>query len=175
MSDISRDIPPSKGQDREIVSDSLLDLMLRDALTSLDDIPEPTAEELAALDAMEGDDALGPLPSAPMPAPAPKPTPQMEEPKFLSLERLDLQTATDDEDEDLLGEDDFLDELVEEFDDVDADDEGASGGGYDLDDDDIEHYQDLYGEDGDIIPSFREGEIEEDDDEATGAFYHGLR
>ena len=169
------DVPPLAGA-------SLLDMLkLRDALTELDDIPEPTPEDLAAMDDLDLE-----LEDEPQPLPKPQArTPSalallaaMEEPELVSLESLDQPDAIGELDDELEDEgddeDDFVDDLLENYADMDVDDASLHDEGYDLDDDDIENFQDLYGEDGVIIPSFREGELD-DDDESDVAAYDDLR
>lgn len=164
--------PPEKRDEEESLVSSLLDLMMGDALADLDDIEEPSAADLAALDGAE-------LADEPLELPAPIQPPlsllnTLEEPEMVSLEGLDDRDKLETIDEDLLEEDDLLDDLLENYADLDLDDDELEDEGYDLDDDDIDHYQDLYGEDGDIIPSFREGETD-DEDESDIAFYDDLR
>ncbi|MCY4073393.1 MAG: hypothetical protein OXG60_19045 [Chloroflexi bacterium] len=165
------EVPDKRGEEDNIVS-TLLDLMMGDALADLDDIEEPSAAELAALDEIEAEDEPYELPEAIKPPLSLPNTP--EEPEMVSLEGLDDADDIETTEEDLLEEDDLLDGLLDNYADLDLDDDELEDEGYDLDDDDIDHYQDLYGEDGDIIPSFREGETD-DEDESDIAYYDDLR
>ncbi len=164
---------------------SLMNAMLRLASESLDHIEEPTAEDLAAIDAMdELDDALNLdviAPKAPQSLPefeaALSLLEQLEEPELVSLESLDdaepdaaLNEDLDDVDELL----DDVDSLIDEYVDLDLEDDDLDDEGYDLDDDDDGSYRDLYGEDDAIIPSFREGEFAEEEDGDTD-YYNELR
>ena len=164
--------PPEKREEEESIASNLLNLLMADALADLDDIAEPSAAELAALDEMEAEDAPLEPPEAKQPPLALLNT--LEEPEMVSLEGLDDTDVLTSIDEESLEEDDPLDDLLENYADIDVDDDELEDEGYDLDDDDIENYQDLYGEDGDIIPSFREGETD-DEDESNIAYYDDLR
>ncbi len=167
--------PPDQRAEEDSIMPSLMGLAMGDALADLDDIEEPSAAELAALDAMAAEDTPLELPEAIQPPLSMLNT--LEKPELVSLEGLD-----DDDDiekietieEDLLEEDDLLEDLLDNYADQDLDDDDIEDEGYDLDDDDIDHYQDLYGDDGDIIPSFREGETD-DEDESDIAYYDDLR
>ena len=163
---------PDKPGDEDSIASTLLELMMGDALANLDDIEEPSAAELAALDEMEAEDEPVELPEVIQPPLSMLNT--LEEPEMVSLEGLDDADESETAEEDLLEEDDLLDDLLDNFADLDLDDDELEDEGYDLDDDDIDHYQDLYGEDGDIIPSFREGETD-DEDEGNIAYYDDLR
>ena len=68
----------------------------------------------------------------------------------------------------------MFESLIEDFIDVDIDDDELEDEGYDLDDDDYGNYRDLYGDDDSIIPSFREGEFAEEEENDT-AYYDDLR
>ena len=99
------------------------------------------------------------------------------EPELVSFEGLDDADAP----EELEAEDDEVDELledvedlIEDYVDVDLEDDELEDEGYDLDDDDIGSYRDLYGEDDTIIPSFREGEFAEEED-GDSAYYDDMR
>ena len=183
--------PPENREETDGIAASLIDMMMRDTRLDLDDLDGPSAEELAALDELDEPsdddlaalDNLGPIqlpldlaPAALMPAIAPV---AESEPEIVSLERLDDiddDQAADALDEELSEGDDFLDELLDDYVELDLDDDELNDEGYDLDDDDIENYHDLYGEDDSIIPSFREGEaLEEDDEDGGVAFYDDLR
>ncbi len=164
---------PDKRGEEDSIASTLLELMMGDALADLDDIEEPSADELAALDEMEAEDESYELPEA-IQQPPPSLLNTLEEPEMVSLEGLDDADDIETTEEDLLEEDDLLDDLLDNYADLDLDDDELEDEGYDLDDDDIDHYQDLYGEDGDIIPSFREGETD-DGDESDIAYYDDLR
>lgn len=183
--EIHRGTDPSENQEEtEGLTAFVIDMMMRDLRTDLDDLDGPSAEELAALDELDvpGDDELtaldnlGQLDLAPT-APLPIAPPAFEsEPELVSLESLDDVEEDDVLEDELPEDDDFLDELLDEYVDIDLEDDELDDEGYDLDDDDIDNYHDLYGEDDSIIPSFREGEaLEEDDDDGGGAFYDDLR
>ena len=164
--------PPEKREEEQSIASNLLDLLMADALADLDDIEEPSAAELAALvDLAAEDEPLEP-PEANQPPLVLLGT--QEEPEMVSLEGLDDAEVLESIDEELQEEDDPLDDLLDNYADIDLDDDELEDEGYDLDDDDIENHQDLYGEDGDIIPSFREGETD-DEDESGIAYYDDLR
>jgi len=102
---------------------------------------------------------------------------EAEEPEVLSLETLD------DVDEAQAGEDELddveelledVETLIDDYIDVDLDDDELEDEGYHLDDEDINSYHDLYGDDDAIIPSFREGEFAEEEDGDTD-YYNELR
>ncbi|MCY4020962.1 MAG: hypothetical protein OXG39_16235 [Chloroflexi bacterium] len=164
--------PPDKRRDEDAIASTLLDLMMGNAFADLDDIEEPSAAELAAMDEMDAEEKPLELPEAIQSPLSLLNTP--EEPEMVSLEGLDDADDIETVEEDLLEEDDLLDDLLDNYADLELDDDELEDEGYDLDDDDIDHYQDLYGEDGDIIPSFREGETD-DEDESDIAFYDDLR
>ena len=153
---------------------SLIDLLLQQARGKLDHIEEPTAAELDALEHMEdelaGEDKS--LPEAAEAQPALALLAGLEEPEILSLERLD------DAEPDIEADgDDLLDEaenLIEDYVDIDLNDDELDDEGYDLDDDEVGSYSDLYGDDDTIIPSFREGEFVEEEDGDTD-YYNELR
>ena len=166
---------PIAPADNEPPGKSLLDFLRAGASVNLDDIGEPSAEELAALDNEELDDSLlnqtDGLPQSALSLLA-----ELDEPELVSLESLDDADEaglTDEQDAagDLLDEDESL---VEDFVDIELDDAELADEGYDLDDEDVESYRDLYGEDDAIIPSFREGEFVEEDD-GDSAYYDELR
>ncbi len=166
--------PENPAQSKSLAK-SLLDMMMRELKTDLEDIEGPSAADLEALD--ELDDSEVPLNIPLRPPVAPSLLPTLEEPEVVSLERLDDVediSVLDTLDEEILEEDDFLDELLEDYIDIGLDDDDLDDEGYDLDDDDIVHFQDLYGKDDSIIPSFREGELD-DEDESGIAFYDDLR
>lgn len=166
---------PIAPADNEPPGKSLLDFLRAGASVNLDDIGEPSAEELAALDDEELDDSLLDQ-TAGLPQSALSLLAELDEPELVSLESLDdadEAELTDEQDAagDLLDEDESL---VEDFVDIELDDAELADEGYDLDDEDIESYYDLYGEDDAIIPSFREGEFVEEDD-GDSAYYDELR
>ena len=166
---------PIAPPDNEPPGKSLLDLLRADANTNLDDIGEPSAEELAALDNEELDDSLLEQ-TEDFHQTARSLLADYFKPELVSLEGLDdadEAELTDEQDAagDLLDEDESL---VEDFVDIELDDAELADEGYDLDDEDIESYYDLYGEDDAIIPSFREGEFVEEDD-GDSAYYDELR
>ncbi len=170
---------PENPEQSKGLAKSLLEMMMRELKTDLEAIDGPSAADLEALDELDDNEVPLHIPLQPPVAPSqlPKLLPTPEEPEMVSLERLDdvedisvLETL----DEEILEEDDFLDELLEDHIDVGLDDDDLDDEGYDLDDDDIVHFQDLYGEDDSIIPSFREGELD-DEDESGIAFYNDLR
>ncbi len=158
---------------------SLLDLLLRGAQTKLDDLREPTAAELAALDGVDEVEETAPALDAPVdlqPALAAMLL-DIEEPELVSLESLDDADAADEEPEELDNVDELLEdveELIEDYIDVDLDDAELEDEGYDLDDDEVQSYHDLYGADDTIVPSFREGEYAEEEEGDT-AYYDDLR
>jgi len=102
---------------------------------------------------------------------------QPEEPEVLSLETLDDAAVVEvnadglEEVEDLLED---VETLIDDYIDVELDDDELVDEGYDLDDDDISSYHDLYGDDDTIVPSFREGEFAEEEDGDTD-YYNELR
>jgi hypothetical protein len=156
-------------------------MLLQQARGKLDHIEEPTAAELDALERMEdeltgelaGDDKT--LPEVAEAQPALALLAELEEPEVLSLEGLDDAEPDIEADGDDL--DDLLDEaenLIEDYVDVDLDDDELDDEGYDLDDDEVGSYSDLYGDDDTIIPSFREGEFVEEEDGDTD-YYNELR
>lgn len=175
--------PGQTDDDEDLNASSLLDLIgfnashLGDALAHLEDIPEPSFDDLAALDNAELDDMLeddfgladDPPPAALSELEALADSLPVEEPEIVSLEGLDDDPLDDDEVEDF-DSDDF-DEIDEnyyidlELDDDDLEDEGYE----DDDDDDIEDYHDLYGDDDVIITSF------DDDNDDIDAYYDDLR
>lgn len=160
-------------------SQSLLDLLGVGASVHLDDIGEPSAEELAALDNEGLGDSLL-VQTDDLPQSALSLLAELDKPELVSLEGLDeALDETDDAELDDEGDaaGDLLDDaegLVEDFVDIDLDDAELADEGYDLDDEDIESYYDLYGEDDAIIPSFREGEFAEEDD-GDSAYYDEMR
>ena len=174
--------PPAENAGPEAAS--LLDLLMRQARSDLDQIEEPSLADLAALDELEDFDDAETLdeveapPAEPLDLnPALALLADIDEPELVSLEGLDdavPSAALDDESEEV---DDLLDDvesLIEDFVDIDLDDEELEDEGYDLDDDEHSSYRDLYGDDDAIIPSFREGEFAEED-EADTAYYDDLR
>lgn len=156
----------------------LIDRMMRDAQAKLDDIEEPTAAELAAMDNLdELPDTDAPLDAAVDLQPALALLAQPEEPEVLSLETLDDAAVAEANADDLEEVEELLDDvetLIEDYIDVELDDDELVDEGYDLDDDDISSYHDLYGDDDTIVPSFREGEFAEEEDGDTD-YYNELR
>lgn len=154
---------------------AFFDMIKRGAEAGLEDIEEPTAADLAA---MEDLDDLPDFPQPPAEAvdlSAPLDLlPPVEEPELLSLESLDDgdENGGDLDDVDELLDD--VDSLIEDYVDIDLDDDELDDEGYDLEDDDISSYRDLYGDDDAIIPSFREGEFAEEEDGDTD-YYNELR
>ena len=67
-----------------------------------------------------------------------------------------------------------METLIEDYIDVELEDDELEDEGYHLDDEDINSYHDLYGDDDTIIPSFREGEFAEEEDGDTD-YYNELR
>ena len=173
---------PAEGVGAESVS--IVDLLLRQASGDLDHIPEPTTEELDAiddLDDLEDIDALDnvevELPAAPARNPALNLLAELDEPELVSFEGLDDEPAPEQIEDDDEAVDDLLEDvesLIEDYIDVDLDEDELEDEGYDLDDDDDGSYSDLYGDDDTIIPSFREGEFVEEDEPDT-AYYDDLR
>ncbi len=164
--------PPDRRAEEDSIMPSLLGLVMGDALADLEDIEEPSAAELAAMDAMAVEDEPLELPEAIQPPLSMLNS--LEEPELVSFEGLDDADDIETIEEDLVEEDELLEDLLDNYADQDTDDDDIEDEGYDLDDDDIDHYQDLYGDDGDIIPSFREGETD-DEDESDIAYYDDLR
>ncbi len=176
--------PPAEEKGMEAAS--LIDLLMRQAPTNLDDIEGPTAEELDALDELDDLDALVALddvaletPAAQSPAASPALSllAELEEPELVSLEGLDDEAPTAAPEDDLDDFDDLPDDvesLIEDYIDLDLEDDELEDEGYDLDDDDFNSYRDLYGDDDAIVPSFREGEFAEEEDGDTD-YYNELR
>lgn len=165
--------------DKEDTASVLMDLMMNDigdALSSLDDIEEPSPEDLAKLDAefeLETEAPLALLSALKEET--------FEEPELVSLESLDdideldeLDEMDELDDEQLADVDDFIDQVAAgNY--IDIDSEELNDEGYDLDDaDDIDDYHDLYSADDNVMPSFREGDLD-NDDEGGVAFYDDLR
>jgi len=150
--------------------------------SSLDDIEEPTAAELAEMESQEDlEDDLPLLPLAVLEPRAVQPKPDLV--SLESLDEADLdEPALDDELDPVPAAIAASDEPPSNYIDVDLDESALDDGGYELDDDDVDFasedadssYHKLYGDDDVIIPSFREGEfaIEED---ADSAYYDDLR
>lgn len=172
--DIHRDAGPPDGED-EIEASAPMDLMMSGLASSLDDIEEPSPEELAELDDFVAEAAREAEPLALLAAL----NEPFEKPELVSLESLDeLDDDELDDDDEIDEEDSFIDPPIDSYIDIDIDMDGddLNDEGYDLDDDaEIADYQDLYGEDDSVVPSFREGELDDDDDEGGGAFYDDLR
>ena len=164
--------PASKSDDGEATS--LIDLMMARARGKLDDIAEPSLEDLAAMEELEEppdiDIELGESESL---QPALALLAELDEPEVLSLEGLDEAEAVELDGDELDDVDELLEDvesLIDDFIDVDLDDKELDDEGYDLDDDDDGSYDDLYGDDDTIIPSFREGEFVEDEENDTDYF-----
>ena len=140
---------------------SILDLLMRGAQTSLDHIEEPTAADLAAID--EVDDGAPHRARRWMTQSSLRPALALTGrggragtgfPGRLWMKPMSSASADDELDEvDELLED--VESLIEDYIDVELDDEELDDEGYDLDDDDddISSYHDLYGDDDTIIPS----------------------
>ena len=164
---------------------SLLDMMMAQANRKLDNIAEPSPEDLAALadlDDLEDIDTV--LDEPDVLHPALSLLAELDEPELVSLESLDDVKETAALDHDLDEVDELLDEvdellddvesLIVDYIDVDIDDDELEDEGYDLDDDEFGNYRDLYGDDDSIIPSFSEGEFAEEEENGT-AYYDDLR
>jgi len=156
----------------------LIDRMMRDAQAKLDDIEEPTAADLAAMDNLdELPDIDAPLDAAVDLQPALALLAQPEEPEVLSLETLDDAAVVAVNADGLEDVEELLDDvetLIDDYIDVELDDDELVDEGYNLDDDDISSYHDLYGADDTIVHSFREGEFAEEEDGDTD-YYNELR
>lgn len=170
------DLDPA-GENASDDKSSPIDKLLQQTRRNLDHIEEPTAAELDALEMLEDepfDDNVA-LPEAAEAQPALALLAELEQPEMLSLESLDdaepVIEADGDEVEELLDE---AESLIEDYIDIDLDDDELDDEGYDLDDDEVGSYSDLYGDDDAIIPSFREGEFVEEEDGDTD-YYNELR
>lgn len=168
------DAVPDKGEDDANIA-SLIDMMMRGAHAKLDDIEEPTPADLAALENFDELPEIETPPAAAIDLGSLLAEP--EEPELVSLEALDdvdeAPAGADDLDEvEELLED--VETLIEDYIDVELEDDELEDEGYDLDDEDINSYHDLYGDDDTIIPSFREGEFAEEEDGDTD-YYNELR
>ncbi len=171
------DAGPGKDAEDSKIS-SFINMMMSGAQAKLDDIEEPTAAELAAID--DRDD----LPEIERPSeaaidlqPALALLAEAEEPEVVSLETLDDVDEAEANGEDLEEVEELLEDvetLIDDYIDIDLDDDALDDEGYDLDDEDIDSYHDLYGDDDTIIPSFREGEFAEEEDGDTD-YYNELR
>ena len=173
--------PGAAGPDRDAEDNgiaALIDMMMRDAQASLDDIAEPTAADLAAMAELDDLGEVEPARDEAVElAPALALLAEAEEPEVVSLETLDdveEAEATADELEDVEELLEDVETLIEDYIDVDLDDDELDDEGYDLDDDDIDSYHNLYGDDDTIVPSFREGEFAEEEDGDTD-YYNELR
>lgn len=168
--------PDRDAEDNGIAA--LFDMMMRDAQASLDDIAEPTAADLAAMDEIDDPGEVEPARDESVElAPALALLAEAEEPEVLSLETLDDVEAAEATAEELEDVEELLEDvetLIEDYIDVDLDDDELDDEGYDLDDEDIASYRDLYGDDDTIVPSFREGEFAEEEDGDTD-YYNELR
>ena len=171
--------PPGENASDETTS--WIDALLQQASGKLDHIEEPTAAELDALEHMEGelaDELVGDveaLAAADQAQPALALLAELEEPEVLSLERLDdAEPVIEAEGDEVEGLWDEAESLIEDYLDIDLDDDELDDEGYDLDDEDFSNYSDLYGDDDTIIPSFREGEFVEEEDGDTD-YYNELR
>ncbi len=154
---------------------SLIEMMMRDAQAKLEDIEEPTPDDLAALEDLDDLPEIEALPEAAIDLRSLLAEP--EEPEMVSLETLDdvdepQASAEDLDDVEGLLED--VETLIEDYIDIELEDDELEDEGYDLDDEDINSYHDLYGDDDTIIPSFREGEFAEEEDGDTD-YYNELR
>lgn len=173
--------PGAAGPDRDAEDNgiaALFDMMMRGAQASLDDMAEPTAADLAAMDEMDdlGDVEPAREESVKL-APALALLAEAEEPEVLSLETLDDVEGAEATGDELDDVEELLEEaenLIEDYIDADLEDDELDDEGYDLDDDDIASYHDLYGDDDTIVPSFREGEFAEEEDGDTD-YYNELR
>ncbi len=168
------DAVPDEGADDAKIA-SLIDMMMRGAQAKLDDIDEPTPADLAALEDIDELPEIEAPPAAAIDLGSLLAEP--EEPELVSLETLDdideAPASADDLDdiEELLED---VETLIEDYIDVELEDDELEDEGYDLDDEDISSYHDLYGDDDTIIPSFREGEFAEEEDGDTD-YYNELR
>ena len=173
LSNGNGEAPPGDKAENEAVS--LIDLMMRRARNDLDEIQEPTLADLVELDDLVQIDEPPAEPTGLQPALAL--LAELDEPELVSLESLDdaepLAALDEDADEveEFLGD---VESLIEDYVDIDLDDEELEDEGYDLDDDDDGSYRDLYGDDDTIVPSFREGEFVEEDEGDT-AYYDDMR
>lgn len=154
---------------------SLIDMMMRSAQANVDDIEEPTPADLAALEELDDLPEIETPPEAAIDLGSLLAEP--EEPEMVSLETLDDVDEAQASPEDLDEVEELLEDvetLIEDYIDVELDDDELEDEGYDLDDEDINSYHDLYGDDDTIIPSFREGEFAEEEDGDTD-YYNELR
>lgn len=170
--------PGSRGTEARDEASSLIDMMMQQARNSLDDVAEPSLEDLVALDGVdELDDLELNIDVVAADAPALSLLAELDAPELVSLEGLDDVDEADAHEEDLQEGEELLDDvegLIDDYIDVELDDDELEDEGYDLDDDDVGNYRDLYGDDDAIIPSFREGEFAEDEENDT-AYYDDLR
>lgn len=168
------DAGPDKDADDAKIS-SLIEMMMRGAQAKLDDIDEPTPADLAALEDLDDLPAIETPPEAAIDLRSLLAEP--EEPEMVSLETLDDIDEAPAGDDDLEDVEELLEDvetLIEDYIDVELADDELEDEGYDLDDEDINSYHDLYGADDTIIPSFREGEFAEEEDGDTD-YYNELR
>ena len=171
------DAAPADGKPGSEAS-SLLDLLLSRARTDLESVDEPTLEDLEAMDDLDDLDEIdAPVNAAGALEAALAAFAEVEEPELVSFEGLDDSDAPEehapehDEVDELLED---VEGLIEDYVDIDLEDDELEDEGYDLDDDFVSSYHDLYGEDDTIIPSFREGEFAEEED-GDSAYYDDLR
>ena len=165
--------PDRDAEDANIAS--LIDMMMRGAQAKMDDVEEPTPADLAALEDLDDLPEIEAPPEAAIDLGSL--LAETEEPEVVSLETLDDVDEAQASPEDLDEVDELLDDvetLIEDYIDVELDDDELEDEGYDLDDEDINSYHDLYGDDDTIIPSFREGEFAEEEDGDTD-YYNELR
>ncbi len=165
---------------------SLIDMLMRQAQSDLDQLEEPTPAELAAIDELENLGEFEDLEEATLEEPLAQPPDlnpalslltELDEPELVSLESLDDAEPLGELEEDVDDVEELLDDvesLIEDYVDLDLEDGDLEDEGYDLDDDDYGSYRDLYGDDDAIIPSFREGEFAEEEDGDTD-YYNELR
>ena len=159
------DAGPDKDAEDSKIS-SFINMMIRGAQAKLDDIEEPTPAELAAMDDLDDLPEIETPPEAAIDLqPALALRAQAEEPEVVSLETLDDVAETAANGDDLEEVEELLEDvetLIDDYIDID------------LDDDEIDNYHDLYGDDDTIVPSFREGEFAEEEDGDTD-YYNELR
>lgn len=157
---------------------SLIDLLMSKARTDLDEIEEPTLDDLAAMDDLDDVEEIAAPVSEPLALEAALSAfAEVEAPELVSFEGLDDAQEPVELEQDIDEVDDLLEDvegLIEDYIDIDLEDDELDDEGYDLDDDDVGSYRDLYGEDDTITPSFREGEFAEEE-EGDSAYYDDLR
>ena len=181
--------PGQSDDDDDLSPSSLLDLIgfnagnIGDALANLDEIPEPSFDDLAELDGVgldDGDDEefdIEDEPSLEALTELEALDDDLDEPEIISFEGLDDDQLDDDELEDDDFDDDFDDddEVKKSYIDMDLDDDELEDEGYEDDDDDFDDdddesdYHDLYGDDDGVMSAFQ------DDDDNIDAYYDDLR